>query len=131
MVDRAVVSRWLDAYVRAWETYDPGAIGDLFTEDATYGWHPWEAEEDVVGREAIVRAWLSDRDKPGSYRGNYAPLAIEGDVVVTTGRSQYVDANGVLEREFYNLWVLRFDSDGRCASFTEWFMETPKRLLKG
>jgi hypothetical protein len=30
------VQRWLDAYVDAWRTYDPAAIGALFAEDATY-----------------------------------------------------------------------------------------------
>ena len=39
-LDRDTVSRWLEAYVRAWETYDPHAIGELFAEDATYAWHP-------------------------------------------------------------------------------------------
>ncbi len=34
-LDRGTVSRWLEAYVRAWETYDPHAIGELFADDAT------------------------------------------------------------------------------------------------
>jgi hypothetical protein len=36
MVDEATAQRWLDAYSRAWETYDPVAIGDLFSDDAEY-----------------------------------------------------------------------------------------------
>lgn len=36
MLDRASVTAWLDAYVRAWKTYDLQAIGDLFSENATY-----------------------------------------------------------------------------------------------
>ena len=56
-LDRDTASRWLEAYVRAWETYDPHAIGELFAEDATYAWHPWGAGDQVArGRDAIVKA---------------------------------------------------------------------------
>jgi hypothetical protein len=34
--DRARVQAWLDAYVRAWQTYDPVAIADLWTDDAIW-----------------------------------------------------------------------------------------------
>ena len=37
---RDVVQAWVDAYVRAWRTYDPADIAALFTEDATYAYHP-------------------------------------------------------------------------------------------
>ena len=43
------VRAWLNAYVEAWRTYDPAAIGALFTEDATYAYHPWNGEDDLSG----------------------------------------------------------------------------------
>ena len=61
------VAAWLAAYARAWETYDPDTIGDLFTEDATYDYHPFE--EPVRGRLAIVASWLENKDVPGTYEG--------------------------------------------------------------
>ena len=39
-LDRDTVARWLAAYVRAWQSYDPEAIGALFSDNATYAWHP-------------------------------------------------------------------------------------------
>jgi hypothetical protein len=33
-----------------------------------------------------------------------------------------------VEQVFDNCFVMRFDNDGRCAEFTEWFMERPKPL---
>jgi hypothetical protein len=112
--------------VRAWETYDPHAIGELFAEDATYAWHPWDAGDQVAhGRDAIVKAWLDNRDAPGTYQGQYAPLAIDGDLAVATGRSKYFDASGALLREFDNCFVIRFDEQGRCTSFMEWYMQRP------
>jgi hypothetical protein len=40
-VDRAKAKRWLNAYMRAWKTYEPAAIGKLFSTDAEYRYHPW------------------------------------------------------------------------------------------
>jgi len=124
MVDRAAVSKWLDAYVSAWETYDADAIGALFSDDAVYAWHPWDTEP-ARGRDAIVKAWLDDKDKPGRYNAHYAPLAIDGDLAIATGKSTYYTRTGAVKREYWNCFVLRFDSDGRCTSFTEWFMRQP------
>jgi hypothetical protein len=125
MVDRATVAAWLDAYVHAWKTYDPDMIGDLFSDDALYAFHPWDLP--IRGRKAIVAAWLENPDTPGTYDAHYEPIAIDGDLAVTNGRSHYFEPDGsTLQREFDNLFVLRFDADGRCAEFREWFMEVPQ-----
>ncbi len=116
---REIVGTWLRSYVRAWETYDPDAIGDLFTEDATYAYHPFE--EPLRGRLAIVASWLESKDQPGTYEGRYEPVAIEGDLAVANGRSRYFrDAS--LVREFDNLFLIRFDDEGRCRLIREWYM---------
>jgi ketosteroid isomerase-like protein len=114
------VQAWLDAYVEAWRTYDPAAIADLFTEDATYLYHPYDPEP-LRGRDAIVADWLDDRDEPGSWSATYKPLLIEADRAVATGETRYADG-----RTFSNLFTLRFAPDGRCAEFVEWFMEHPR-----
>ena len=58
---REDVQSWLDAYVEAWRTYDPASIAALFTEDATYAYHPWDkGEEGVRGRDAIVENWFEE-----------------------------------------------------------------------
>jgi SnoaL-like domain len=121
-VDRAAVVDWLKAYVRAWETYSPEAIGDLFSEHATYSYHPYD--ETVVGRQAIVASWLKDPDPPGTYEASYAPIAIDGDVAVVNGRSRYFNDSTRSEqtKEWDNLFVIVFDEDGRCRSFREWYV---------
>ena len=116
------VAAWLAAYVRAWETYDPDAIGDLFSEDATYAYHPFE--EPVRGRLAIVASWLENKDAQGTYEGRYEPVAIEGDLAVAHGRSRYFkDATKAeLIHEYDNLFLIRFDDQGLCRSIQEWYM---------
>ncbi|GAC1350714.1 MAG: hypothetical protein NVSMB27_35850 [Ktedonobacteraceae bacterium] len=127
MLDRARVTAWLDAYVHAWKTYDQDAIGDLFSEDATCSYKPYS--EPVYGRAAIVASWLEDRDPPGTYDGHYEPIVIEGDRAVANGWSRYFEADGSTFRtEWDNIFVLRFDDEGRCMEYREWYMERPKSL---
>jgi hypothetical protein len=115
--DRDDFARWLDAYVDAWRTYDPASIGALFSEYAEYRYHPWE--EPVRGRDAIVAAWTGDRDEPGTWQAQYRPWAVDGDRGVALGTSRYDDADG--ERLYHNVFLCRFDVDGRCREYTEVF----------
>jgi ketosteroid isomerase-like protein len=122
-MEHADLQRWLDDYVVAWKSYDEAAIGALFSEDASYRYHPWDDEADTVhGREAIVAAWLAERDDPGSWTAEYHPWAIDGDRAVAVGVSRYLDADGAVEREYHNVFLCRFDAEGRCREFTEVFI---------
>ena len=117
-MDRDEVQRWLDDYVAAWKSYDGEAIGALFAEDCEYSYRPHS--DTVRGRDAIVRSWLEDDpDMPGTYEASYAPFAVEGDVAVAVGTSSYTDPEAVYD----NCYLLRFDAEGRCSEFTEFFMK--------
>jgi hypothetical protein len=119
------VQDWLDRYVAAWQSYDVEAIRALFGEEATYRYHPYD-EEPVVGRDAIAASWLEeDRvDEPGSFEARYEPFAVDGERAVATGVSTYFE-NGEVAKVYDNVFTLRFDADGRCTDFVEWFMERP------
>lgn len=120
-MDRAGFADWLDRYVDAWRLNDPVAIGDLFSADVRYAYDPFD--EAVVGRPAVVRAWLENPDAPGSWEAAYAVLAVDGDTYIAHGFTRYLtDDRRAVDREFANLFVCRFDDDGRCREFTEWFM---------
>lgn len=122
------VQRWLDDYVVAWETYDTERIGGLFSAAATCRYHPYDAEP-VVGREAIVESWLNEdaRDPPGTYDARYQPYVVEGDRAVAVGFSRYYadSSRTALLKEYFNAYLLRFDAEGRCAEFTEYFVLRP------
>ena len=130
-MDHAAAQDWLDRYVAAWLTYEPDLIAALFSEDVAYRYHPYD--EPVLGRAAVVSSWLGDdtpgassRDRPGTYDASYAPVAVDGDVVVATGTSSYRDEpDGPVVRVFHNCFVMRFDDDGRCREFTEFYVRAP------
>ncbi|MFL5733141.1 MAG: nuclear transport factor 2 family protein [Chloroflexia bacterium] len=131
MATRESVSDWLNRYVDAWKSYDPQAIGDLFSENAEYYYGPYHGEP-LRGRDAIVVNWLDNKDAPGTYEASYSPIAVEGDVGVSNGRSTYYNSDrSEMVTQYDNIFVMRFDKDGRCSEFREWFMEKPKPKEKG
>jgi hypothetical protein len=114
------VAQWLAAYSKAWETYDPKAIGDLFSADAAYYYFPFD--DPTRGREAIVASWLESPDAKGRYKGEYQPVVVEGNRAAAQGESRYFAGDGkTLEREYRNLFLLTFDDEGRCSEFCEWY----------
>lgn len=121
------VQGWLDRYVEAWRSYDPAAIGDLFSEDAEYRYHPWD--EPIRGRAEIVRAWVSpdgdesQRDEPDTWDARYETHVVEGDRAVAVGWSRYFASGETPEKLYHNVYLLEFDAAGYCRSFTEYFVE--------
>lgn len=122
------VQTWLDEYVHAWETGDAADVEALFTEDAEYRYHP--ADEPEVGRELIVFGWLNlngepgRQDAPGTFRAEYEPYAVDGNRAVAVGTTTYwTDASrSTVAQVYYNNWLLEFGPDGKCRSFTEYYM---------
>jgi hypothetical protein len=131
-VTRDDVQRWLDRYIAAWASYDAAAIGDLFTDDVRYRFHP--SDEPFIGRDAVVRSWLdpsgdaSSRDEPDTWDARYEPFTVDGERAVAVGWSRYyTDTSKATVRDVYdNAYLLEFGPDGRCRSFTEFYVERPK-----
>ena len=123
------VQHWLERYVAAWTTYDPDAIGELFSEDASYRYHPWD--EPVVGRAAIVADWLDAKDEPGTFAAHYDVWALDGERATAMGESRYTNPDGSYRALYYNLWALRFDGHGKCVEYVEYFMELPESRREG
>lgn len=124
---KADVDAWLQRYIKAWRSYDPDDITVLFTDDVEYRYHPWD--EPVVGAQTIAKSWVEDDriDEPGSWEADYKCIAVDGDTAVATGYSQYLIApDGEIRTIYDNCFIMRFATDGKCSSFTEFFMERPK-----
>lgn len=131
-ITHETVQGWLDAYAHAWETYDGDDVRALFSDDAEYRWHPFDDPE--KGRETIVEAWLnpdgnaSSRDVPGTYKADLHPFAVDGNRAVAVGTCTYWTdtSRSKVDRIYFNNWLLEFDDDGKCSSFTEYYMAPRK-----
>ena len=123
---RASVQHWLDAYVAAWKSYDESAIADLWSPGAV--WHyPFQVR--AIGRDGIVAEWMKEKDAftDEVFDARYEPVSIDGQSVVAHGRTVFFDATGeTVVTAYDNVWILRFDSDGRCSEFHEWYAGRPQ-----
>jgi hypothetical protein len=83
-VTREQVQTWLDAYVDAWRTYDPGAIGELFGADARYAYHPYCA---TTPTGAAASSSSGSSSTPRGRNGRPQALAaIRGANCITEGK---------------------------------------------
>ena len=117
MLEKKTVENWVDGYLQAWNSNDPGQIGSLFTQDALYYTSPFN--QPWSGREAIISQWLAGQDAPGSFRFRYQVLSAADNLGIVRGWTEYLEP----PREYSNIWVIRFDDQGKCSEFTEWFMQ--------
>ncbi len=111
------LDQWMDGYIAAWASNDPASIAALFTPDAVYD--PQTASGPWEGHDEIVEGWLEVGDSPDSWEFEWAPLVETDDLGIITGVTRYLDP----ATTYRNLWVIRFDADGRCRDFTEWYIE--------
>jgi hypothetical protein len=114
------VEGWVRGYERAWSSNDPEDIGGLFTEDATYRFHPYD--EPLRGRHAIVSQWIENKDEPEDYAFRFEVAGIDGDLAFVRGVTDYFTDP---HRTYSNLWEIRLTPNGTAADFTEWFMQHP------
>lgn len=117
MTDLDRVAAWIDGYVRAWNTNDPGDIRALFSADAQYFTAPFRPP--WRGVDDIVKGWLGRKDEPGEAASSWRPLIVTDELAIVTGTTTYPTET------FSNLWVIELDESGRCRRFTEWWMQHP------
>src|SRR5688500_10946933 len=81
MTDRVAVTDWVARYERAWRSPGTDALGELFTEGASYSPSPWARP--IEGLEAIRRFWdAARRGLDEGFRMQSEILAIDGQVAV-------------------------------------------------
>ena len=115
-MDRAGVEGWVTAYERAWRTPGTEVLRALFAPDVTYLYDPFE--EPVRGLDALGPWWDEGRDGPDEvFTLASEVVAVDGDVAVVRAEVAYGEP---VRQEYRDLWVVRFDGDGRCTAFEEW-----------
>jgi ketosteroid isomerase-like protein len=119
MPSRAEIEAWIEGYERAWRTAGTEALTELFTADAAYRMSPYD--EPARGLDEIATLWERERDGPDErFTISHEVLAAEGDTAVIRVEVEYERGGERAEHEYRDLWVIRFDSEGRCREFEEW-----------
>jgi ketosteroid isomerase-like protein len=110
------VRRWVAGYEKVWRSPGTARLAELFTEDVSYRPSPWE--EPVEGMEDLAKFWNAERDGPGeAFTMSSELVALDGGTAVVRTQVDYEKSSSGRWRD---LWVLRFDADGRCRHFEEW-----------
>ena len=113
-MDRSDVERWIEAYERAWRTPGTEALLELFSPAATYSPSPWARA--VEGLADIGRFWEDERTGPDEqFAMTHEVVAVDGSTAVVR-----VSVDYATDSRWRDLWVIRFDADGRCSAFEEW-----------
>jgi hypothetical protein len=77
---------------------------------------PFEPTEE--GLEAISALWERERASHDEvFRMQSELVAVEDDTAVARVEVWYGDP---VTRHYRDLWIIRLDSEGRCAAFEEW-----------
>jgi nuclear transport factor 2 (NTF2) superfamily protein len=121
-MDHQALKSWLDAYGRAWETRDPRAVGELFSENATYQETPFA--EPMRGRSAIREYWsLKVERAQETPRFSYEILAALGNTGIAHWKASFVRTASRAKVKLDGVFVLTFDSDNRCLELREWWVK--------
>ena len=114
------MANWITHYEHAWRMPGTGELRTLFTPDATYSQGPYR--DPVEGLEAIERMWEAERSGPDEqFTMTSALVALDEEVAVARIEVHYHDSG----QSWRDMWVMRFDADGRCTAFEEWPIAPP------
>ena len=88
----------------------------MFTDGATYLQSPYM--KPLVGLEAIGQMWEAQREGPDEvFTLSTEVIAVDGPMAVVRAEVRYGQP---VRQEYRDLWILRFEADGRCSWFEEW-----------
>lgn len=75
-------------------------------------------EEPAKGLGEIAELWEREREGPSeAFEMSHEVVAVDGDTAVVRVEVQY---GGPDRLQYRDLWIVRFDVDGRCRAFEEW-----------
>jgi ketosteroid isomerase-like protein len=119
------VEDWADRYARAWEDADDEAVGELFTEDATYRSDPFQ--EPYRGREAIRGYWRDVTARQANVEVVIGRTMVAGDRALVEWWTQ-MESDGAAVT-LPGALLLELDETGRCRALREyWNLEVGSRV---
>ena len=118
-IDEAGFEAWLDDYKAAWESRDPSAAADLFTDDASYGEMPFDPP--IVGREAIATYWANAVAGQRDVRFTYEILSCGGGEAICHWHCAFTGVPGGAAVELDGIFRCRYADAAHVDRFEEWW----------
>lgn len=115
----SALSNWLDAYGEAWESRDADAAAKIFSEDATYQVTPYE--DPHVGQDGVHNYWAGVTENQRNVQFDHEPISVSGNTGVAHWSANFDVAPDGPHIELNGIFVLEFDTDGKCRRLREWW----------
>ena len=113
---------WLNAYQRAWETRDAQAVGEIFSEDATYHENPFGPP--MRGRAAIREYWTKAVVQPQEQISfGYEILVVRQNSAIVRWWASFVRISTKAPVKLEGIFLLTFASGNLCQELREWWMK--------
>ena len=122
-MDERAVAAWLEGYSHAWGPTTPRRSGRCSARTRC-----------TSTIRSPSRSGAARRSSPTGYATATSPTPTRAPTARSwspatrrwQGYSRYLNTNGSVRDEYDNLFLLRFDADGRCAEYREWYMRKPR-----
>lgn len=122
-IDYATAGDLLEAFGRAWQTFDGDLIVSMFTDDAEY--HADLFASPMVGHNAIRAYWNDGATTTRDVEFTVERHWVAGDTVLCAWRASFQDlaANDRVRLVGFMTWEMA--TDGRIARLREWTLVAP------
>lgn len=118
-VDHAAAGDLLDAYARAWATFDGDAWTALFSEDAEYHEDPFEPP--LVGHNAIRAYLLQAAEVQDQVEVTIERHWAVGSTILAAWHASFVRRPTRARVRVAGFMTLEIDADARITRFREWW----------
>ena len=118
-IDIQDLTRWLEAYGRAWQERDPAAAQALFSEDARYWETPYA--EPFEGRGGVGEYWARVTADQDGVDFDYEVLAVAGVKGMARWSARFRSISGDVPVELDGVFVLEFSDADHVGSLREWW----------
>ena len=119
----ATVEKWLAGYERAWESRDAARAAELFTANASYHEMPFDAPK--AGQAGIREYWSAVTSDQRDIDFKSQVVAVNGQTGVAHWSATFTAVSTGARVELDGVFVLTFDSSGRCSELREWWHLKP------
>lgn len=117
MIDRKTVNDWMEELRAAWEGRDVQRALALFkTTDVYYErpFKPGTTQEEIHG-------YWKDIVNLVDIRLSFDVIAIDGDTACVQWDNWFKAATGKPEQHLNGIFLIRYDGDGNCREFRQWW----------
>lgn len=116
-----LVTEWMDNLRSAWLSLDVDKAVELFSDCTEYGEDPFQ--EPLVRNDQIRQVWQEIRGQL-DLKVDLQLLAWTGEIATIRWYARF-RTDGSPIRQFDGVYVVHFNSAGRCSRFQQWWTEGP------